>query len=154
MRFRVILAVLGLVCGLATSALAVQPDEILDDPRLESRAREISTHLRCLVCQNQTIDDSDAPLARDLRLLVRERVKEGDTNEEVIGFVVDRYGEFVLLRPRFAIHNALLWGAPVVLLLIGGLVILVSLRRRGEPAHAELSAEERQALEDVMGRKS
>lgn len=150
---RALLPILVLFLALAGPALAVQPDEKLDDPTLESRAREISTHLRCLVCQNQTIDDSNAPLARDLRLLVRERITEGDTNEEVISFVVDRYGEFVLLRPRFAWHTALLWGAPLLLLLVGGAVVLVSMRRRSEPPAPTLTAEEREALDDVMGRR-
>jgi cytochrome c-type biogenesis protein CcmH len=103
----------------ATPSLAVQPDEILADPALEARARDLSQELRCMVCQNQSIDDSDAPLARDLRLLVRERLKAGASDEEVLDFLVARYGEFVLLRPPFNWHTALLW-------LLGPLVLLVA----------------------------
>jgi len=98
---------------------AVQPDEILDDPKLEERARDLSAGLRCLVCQNQSIDDSDAPLARDLRLLVRERLEAGDSNDEVLDYVVGRYGEFVLLKPPFGMHTIALWVAPLIVLLLG-----------------------------------
>jgi cytochrome c-type biogenesis protein CcmH len=109
-------------------ALAVQPDEILKDPAHEARARALSKQLRCMVCQNQSIDDSDAPLARDLRILVRERIEAGDSNNQVLDFMVQRYGEFVLLRPRFSWGTALLWlAAP--LLLIGGVVILFVVAR-------------------------
>src|SRR5229473_8372396 len=101
------------------SALAVQPDEILPDPKLEGRARALSHELRCMVCQNQSIDDSDAPLARDLRILVRERLKAGDSDTQVLDFLVARYGEFVLLRPPFAWHTAALWGLPPAAVLIG-----------------------------------
>src|SRR5438270_12417732 len=94
---------------------AVQPDEVLSDPALETRARDISRELRCMVCQNQSIDDSDAPLARDLRLLVRERLKAGDSNNQVLDFLTARYGEFVLLRPRFTARTALLWLLPSAL---------------------------------------
>src|SRR5947209_10528603 len=104
-------------CLLAAPAFAVQPDEILSDPALEARARDLSRELRCLVCQNQSIDDSNAPLARDLRLLVRERLNAGDTDAQVMQFVEDRYGEFVLLRPAFNAHTLLLWLAPLVVLL-------------------------------------
>src|SRR5882724_7352075 len=96
----------------SAQAFAVQPDEILGDPVLETRARGLSKELRCMVCQNQSIDDSDAPLARDLRLLVRERLKEGESDQQVIDFLVARYGDFVLLRPRFNWHTALLWLGP------------------------------------------
>jgi cytochrome c-type biogenesis protein CcmH len=108
---------------------AVQPDEILADSSLEARARALSRMLRCMVCQNQSIDDSDAPLARDLRLLVRERLVAGDTDEQVLDFLVARYGEFVLLKPLMTWHTAILWLGPPALLLGGGLV-LVFLRRR------------------------
>src|SRR5690606_18954781 len=97
-------------------AWAVEPDEILSDPQLESRARKLSAELRCLVCQNQSIDDSNAPLARDLRLLVRERLKAGDDDKAVMRFIVARYGEFVLLRPTFSLNTLILWLAPLVLL--------------------------------------
>jgi cytochrome c-type biogenesis protein CcmH len=111
-------------------ALAVQPDEILADPALEGRARGLSKELRCMVCQNQSIDDSDAPLARDLRLLVRERLEQGDSDGQVIDFLVARYGEFVLLKPRLALHTALLWLGPPALLCGGALTLLLIARRR------------------------
>ncbi|MGD9915647.1 MAG: cytochrome c-type biogenesis protein CcmH, partial [Rhizobiaceae bacterium] len=111
-------------------AFALQPDEVLADPVLEARARALSARLRCMVCQNQSIDDSDADLARDLRVLVRERLMAGDTDEQVIDFIVARYGEFVLLQPRFSWQNAALWGAPVVLLAAGGVFLFYSARRR------------------------
>lgn len=114
-RFTRIAAVIALVSAscVAPPALAVQPGEILDDPKLEHRARELSAELRCLVCQNQSIDDSDAPLAHDLRMLVRERLKAGDSNDEVLEFIVSRYGEFVLLKPPFGLHTLLLWLGPL-----------------------------------------
>src|SRR6266581_8229932 len=111
-------------------ALAVQPDEILTDPALEGRARTLSKELRCMVCQNQSIDDSDAPLARDLRLLVRERLTQGDSDRQVIDFLVARYGEFVLLKPRLGLHTAILWLGPPALLIGGALaLVLVAWRR-------------------------
>jgi cytochrome c-type biogenesis protein CcmH len=112
------------------TAWAVQPDEVLSDPALEARARVLSKELRCLVCQNQAIDDSAAPLARDLRLLVRERLTGGDSDQQVLDFLVDRYGEFVLLKPRFAWHTAVLWLGPPAVLLGGALLLLVFGRRR------------------------
>src|ERR1700742_4278494 len=111
-------------------SFAVQPDEILPDPALEARARELSRGLRCMVCQNQSIDDSDAPLAHDLRVLVRDRLKAGDSDQQVIDFLVARYGEFVLLRPRLEWRTAPLWLAPVIMLAIGGATLAVALRRR------------------------
>jgi len=115
-------------------AFAVQPDEVLSDPALEVRARELSRDLRCMVCQNQSIDDSDAPLARDLRILVRERLQAGDSNSQVIDFLVDRYGEFVLLRPRLHWRTSLLWLAPPVLLIGGAIALFVFARRRARGA--------------------
>lgn len=103
----------------AGASAAVEPDEILKDQGLEARARELSLELRCLVCQNQSIDDSNAPLARDLRILVRERLKAGDTNREVLDYVVERYGQFVLLKPPFNTHTLLLWLAPALALIAG-----------------------------------
>lgn len=152
---RLIIGVLTAAFGLLNMALlpvlAVQPDEILDDPVLEERARELSAELRCMVCQNQSIDDSDAELARDLRILVRDRLKAGDSNEEVIAYVVDRYGEFVLLKPRFSYRNALLWGAPVILLLVGGVLIVTGARRRKTGgAVLRLSAEEKKRLDQIL----
>jgi cytochrome c-type biogenesis protein CcmH len=136
-------------------AAAVLPDEILEDPVLEARARAISLDLRCLVCQNQSIDDSNAQLARDLRLLVRERLVAGDTDAQVFDYVVDRYGEFVLLRPRFAPHTYILWLAPLALLLFGVVLLFRVLRSPGEAALAAetraLSEEERARLASMLG---
>lgn len=145
-----LLAILLTLLMVAPS-FAVRPDEVLADPVLEARAREISAGLRCLVCQNQSIDDSDADLARDLRVLVRERLVAGDSNAEVEQFLVDRYGEYVLLNPRLNSHTILLWVAAPALL-AGGLVILLLARRRGAtPDTAPLSDEERAAL-DALAR--
>src|SRR5262245_52368151 len=118
-------------------ALAVEPDEILSDAALEARARSLSKELRCMVCQNQSIDDSDAPLARDLRVLVRERLQAGDGDQQVIDFLVARYGEFVLLKPRFSAHTALLWLGPAAVLVVGALGLLLLARRR--PADSEIA---------------
>jgi cytochrome c-type biogenesis protein CcmH len=120
-------------------SLAVQPDEVLADPALEARARALSKELRCMVCQNQSIDDSDAPLARDLRILVRERLQAGDGDRQVIDFLVARYGEFVLLKPRLAWHTALLWLGPAAALLGGAFALLIAARRR-ERARSALAA--------------
>lgn len=116
--------------ALAPVAHGVQPDEILDDPALESRARDISAELRCLVCRNESIDDSGAALAKDLRLLVRERLVAGDTDEEVVDYVVDRYGEFVLLNPRAQGLNLVIWLAGPALLVVGGLGAWIFIRRQ------------------------
>ncbi len=126
-------------------ALAVDPDEILDDPVLEERARDISAELRCLVCQNQSIDDSDAALARDLRLIVRERLLAGDSDAAVMQFVVDRYGEYVRLNPVLAPHTVLLWVAAPLLLLLGATVIFFHTRRRPPPENAPPLTEAEQA---------
>jgi cytochrome c-type biogenesis protein CcmH len=129
MRWLGCLVLVAALCSPQT-ALAVQPDEILPDPALETRARALSSELRCMVCQNQSIDDSDAPLARDLRILVRERLKAGDSDENVLNFLTERYGEFVLLKPRFSERTAFLWFAPAAILLIGGITILLASRRK------------------------
>ena len=129
MRF-VSLIVFTLTLLAAPHAYAVQPDEVMADPALEARARALSKELRCMVCQNQSIDNSDAPLARDLRLLVRERLKDGASDGQVINFLVERYGEFVLLRPRLSLHTALLWLGPPVLLGSGVLALVLMARRR------------------------
>lgn len=143
------LAALAILIGLAGPALAVQPDEILKDPALEARAREISSELRCLVCQNQSIDDSDATLARDLRILVRERLEAGDSDRQVIDYIVDRYGEFVLLKPRFEAKTIVLWATPVVLVLIGGLAVFLSARRRrADPA--ALTEDEKRRIDALL----
>lgn len=150
-----LLAALVLLLGLCGPSLAVQPSEMLDDPVLEQRARNLSAGLRCMVCQNQSIDDSDAELARDLRVLVRERLAAGETDQQVIDYVVSRYGEFVLLQPRFSGRNALLWATPALLLAVGGGVLLAYALRRRRPAQtrpAALSAEEEARLRDILDR--
>ena len=113
-----------------TASLAVRPDEMLKDPALEARARSLSEELRCMVCQNQSIDDSEAPLARDLRLLVRERLTKGDNDRQVLDFLVARYGEFVLLKPPLQLQTLLLWSAAPVVLLCGAIALVVAARRR------------------------
>jgi cytochrome c-type biogenesis protein CcmH len=140
----------------AGAALAVQPDEVLKDPTLESRARVLSKELRCMVCQNQSIDDSDAPLARDLRLLVRERLTAGDSNNQVMDFLVARYGAFVLLKPPFNWHTVGLWLLSPVVLIVGGLALFVMNRRRvtGSSASAVsadgLTAEEQARVSKLL----
>jgi cytochrome c-type biogenesis protein CcmH len=144
------LALIALLAALLApaAALAVQPDEMLKDPALEARARHLSSELRCMVCQNQSIDDSEAPLARDLRLLVRERLTMGESDSQVLNFLVARYGEFVLLKPPFELHTLLLWGlTPAVLL--GGMASLIIMVRRRKTASAEppgLSGEEQRRM--------
>jgi cytochrome c-type biogenesis protein CcmH len=145
------LAALALLA--APPARAVQPDEVLKDPVLEHRAREISAELRCLVCQNQSIDDSDAPLAKDLRLIVRERLEQGDTNRAVRDYVVARYGEFVLLRPVFALHTLLLWLTPVLAVLLGGLGIWRLARRRPAAPVRSLSPAEEAEVAALLRRE-
>jgi cytochrome c-type biogenesis protein CcmH len=128
-RFRSFLFVVLALLFSTSHALAVQPDEVLSDATLEARARALSKELRCMVCQNQSIDDSDAPLAKDLRVLVRERLKEGDSDTQVVDFLVARYGEFVLLKPQLNLHTAMLWFGPPIAL-VGGAFALVLLARR------------------------
>ncbi|MEJ1158023.1 cytochrome c-type biogenesis protein [Prosthecomicrobium sp. N25] len=148
---RIVLAA-ALAAAAAGPVRAVQPDEILPDPALERRAREISAELRCMVCQNQSIDDSDAPLAKDLRVLVRDRLKAGDSNEAVKEFLVDRYGQFVLLKPRFEWETAVLWLTPFVVLGLGALAVVTASRRRrpAQGADAVLSEDERKRLDDLL----
>lgn len=135
----------------AWPAFAVNPDEVLADPALEARARALSAQLRCMVCQNQSIDDSNAELAKDLRLLVRERLENGDSDEAVIDYVVSRYGEFVLLKPRFETKTLILWGAPLLLFLAGASVMVVSARRRtGKEVGTNLTPEEQARLDAVL----
>lgn len=130
-------------------AFAVEPDEVLKDPPLEARARALSKTLRCMVCQNESIDDSNAPLARDLRILVRERIQKGDSDAEVRDFLVARYGEFILLSPRFSPATALLWGLPILVLLIAGVAIILTASRRREAAPAPLSDAEKRRLAEL-----
>ncbi|NGN40625.1 cytochrome c-type biogenesis protein CcmH [Mesorhizobium sp. CGMCC 1.15528] len=132
------------------AAYAVLPNEVLQDPALEARARLLSEELRCMVCQNQSIDMSDAELAHDLRVLVRERLVAGDNDVQVLDYVVARYGEFVLLKPRFSLRNALLWGAPLILLLCGGLVMFYAARNRRVSDVPALSAKENETLEEIL----
>jgi cytochrome c-type biogenesis protein CcmH len=140
----------------SSAAYAVEPDEIMSDPAKESRARDLSRELRCMVCQNQSIDDSEAPLARDLRLIVRERIAAGDSDAQVIDFLVARYGEFVLLKPRFAPHTLLLWLLPPLALAGGALALWTHGRRRAKSATAQddssfkLTADEETRLERLM----
>lgn len=146
---RALLAVLMLVL-LSVPALAVRPDEMLADPVLEARARTISEGLRCLVCQNQSIDDSDADLAHDLRVLVRERLTAGDSDDQVRAYLVARYGEYVLLNPVMAPHTLLLWVAAPVVLVIGGIAVFIGARRkRALATDTALSADEQKALEEL-----
>lgn len=153
-RIRSGAALFALALSVATPTLAVEPDEILADPKLEQRAREISKGLRCLVCRNQSIDDSDAGLARDLRIAVRQRLTAGDTDTEVVDFVVERYGDYVLLRPRFTMESAMLYlGGPLLLVL--GAFGFRRVLRRGQtvetaPEPASLSEEEARRVRDLM----
>lgn len=142
---------LTIALAIATPALAVQPNEILDDPALEERAREMSKNLRCLVCRNESIDESDAELARDLRLLVRERLVAGDTNDETIDFIVARYGEYVLLTPRATGSTLILWIAgPAMFLAAFGIAAVYIRRRRPEAAPDTLSDAEKSHLSQLM----
>ncbi|MBI3698854.1 MAG: cytochrome c-type biogenesis protein CcmH [Afipia sp.] len=156
-RFAAILALLLTVAPIA--AHAVQPDEIMADPAKEMRARNLSRELRCMVCQNQSIDDSDAPLARDLRLLVREQIAAGKTDEQVMDFLVSRYGEFVLLKPRVEKSTLLLWLVPPLVLVSGGIALWLSIRRRNrygagnDAAAMRLTPDEEARLERLISRE-
>jgi len=160
MDVRRILRFLFIACliACASQALAVQPDEIMSDPAQEARARGLSRELRCMVCQNQSIDDSDAPLARDLRLLVRERIAAGDTDTQVIDFLTARYGAFVLLKPRLEAQTLVLWLLPPLILATGAALLWVFARRRrpgvgGDPRTEPLSSEEQAQLQELLGNK-
>ena len=147
---RVLLA-FAIVAAVATTAHAVQPDEVMSDPAKEARARDLSRELRCMVCQNQSIDDSEAPLARDLRILVRERIAAGDTDAQVIDFLVARYGEFVLLKPRLNSHTWLLWFLTPLVLIGGGIALTMQGRRRAR-ADAEQDEEPLNLTPDEQAR--
>ena len=154
-RLRPAALLLGLILLVQVNvpAAGVEPDEVLQDQALEARARQLSRGLRCLVCQNQSIDDSDAPLAKDLRLLVRERLKAGDSDEEIMDFVVTRYGEFVLLKPRFARHTLLLWLVTPLLFVAAALALVLAYRRRlGASKPSPLSPAERKRLKKLLGK--
>ena len=133
-------------------SLAVEPDEVLANPALEARARAISQELRCMVCQNESIDESQAPLAHDLRVLVRQRVMAGDSDQQIINFLVSRYGEFILLKPPLSWNTLVLWGAPPALLLLGiVMIVAVERRRRADrPAAPKLSADEEARLSQIL----
>ena len=148
------LAALLLLLSLTVPALAVRPDEVLADPALEARAREISEGLRCLVCQNQSIDDSEADLAHDLRVIVRERLTAGDTDDQVREYLVARYGEYVLLNPVIAPHTLILWVAGPLVLLVGAGIVVMAARRKRRVATgvSELTAEEAEALRQLEGK--
>jgi cytochrome c-type biogenesis protein CcmH len=154
--FHFALWLLAVLAVTAQDLPAVQPEEVLEDPVLEARARDISLNLRCLVCQNQSIDDSNAELAKDLRVLVRERLVAGDSDQQVIDYVVDRYGDFVLLKPPVKPVTYLLWAAPVLVLLFGGSIVILAARRRRRAAAAEpepLSADEKTKLAEYLGKE-
>jgi len=147
-----------IVLQFATAAVAVQPDEMLAEPKLEARARALSRELRCMVCQNQSIDDSEAPLARDLRILVRERLQAGDSDAQVLDFLTARYGEFVLLKPPLTWHTALLWLAPSGVLMLGMVTLIMARRRRmagptgaADAAEPALTASEEERLGRLLG---
>jgi cytochrome c-type biogenesis protein CcmH len=157
MQMKLLCLVMTLLTFVAVPcAIAVEPGEVLSDPALEARARALSKELRCMVCQNQSIDDSEAPLARDLRMLVRERLQAGESERHVIDFLVARYGEFVLLRPRFSWHTALLWLGPAAMLVIGACGIIVLARRYRANFHRaiteqdKLTAAEAARLSDIL----
>jgi cytochrome c-type biogenesis protein CcmH len=146
MIMRLIRFVLLVALALASaSALAVQPDEVMNDRALDSRARALSAELRCLVCQNESIDDSEAPLARDIRLLIRERIGQGESNDAVRAYLVSRYGDFILLKPPFKLETLLLWLSPVLTLGLGVAAALFG-RRRAPRVTPRLSAEEEARL--------
>jgi cytochrome c-type biogenesis protein CcmH len=153
MKWARYLAVVLVLAGVS-AAQAVQPDEILSDSTLETRARALSRELRCMVCQNQSIDDSDAPLARDLRVLVRERLKAGDSDTQVLDFLTSRYGEFVLLKPSLSWQNALLWLAPILVLIAGagGLVSMARRRRTVAITSVPLSHDEERRVHEAINR--
>lgn len=150
MRTWLAIVMLGLAAFAATGARAVEPDEMLKDPALEARAQEISKGLRCLVCQNENIDDSHAALAHDLRVLVRQRLEAGDTDKQVVQYIVDRYGEFVLLDPTAKGANIILWIAGPVMTVLGLGIAFLAIRARRKTPEEPLSAEETKRLQDLL----
>ncbi|MEM7221770.1 MAG: cytochrome c-type biogenesis protein [Pseudomonadota bacterium] len=144
------LLALAVLFLLAVPAAAVEPDEVLDDPALEARARTLSQEIRCLVCQNESIDSSNADLAKDLRIIVRERLVAGDSDQEVLDYLVARYGDYVLLRPPVKPGTYLLWFGPALLLALGVLSVAIYFRRRRPPQAAGLSAEEEARVATLM----
>jgi cytochrome c-type biogenesis protein CcmH len=144
------LALIAVLLALGGPVYAVTPEEMLKDPAQEARARDLSQELRCMVCQNQSIDDSEAPLAHDLRVLVRQRIEAGDSDKQVLDYLVARYGEFVLLRPRFELHTLLLWGLPPAALLAGIIALFWTVRRRPAAETPALSPEEQRRLATLV----
>lgn len=152
---RGLIAIAALWLTLGGSGLALEPEERLDDPGLEARARTLSSQLRCVVCQNQSIDESNADMATDLRKLVRQRLVAGDSDAQVKQFLVDRYGPYVLLRPPFDWQTGLLWAAPIAFVLVGGLALTIAVRRRaGMAAAPALNPEERAQLGKLLAEKT
>lgn len=149
---RLMIALIAAVIGFTSPSLAVLPDEVLDDPALEARARELSKDLRCLVCQNQSIDDSNADLARDLRVVVRERLVAGDTDDEIRYYIVERYGEYVLLTPPFNASTFLLWVGPGLIMVAGIAFTVVSFRRvaRAHPVDGAVAPDNEQRIADLL----
>ncbi|MBI78279.1 MAG: cytochrome c-type biogenesis protein CcmH [Rhodospirillaceae bacterium] len=154
MKTGCLIAILMMIVTPMTSSIAVEPSEIFKDPVLEQRARKLSQGLRCLVCQNQSIDDSNADLARDLRLVVRERLKLGHTNDQVLDFVVSRYGEFVLLKPRLNTRTALLWFSPVLILSLAIIGIIIWFRRRNLIEVNNLNSKEKKKVLCLLSKNS
>jgi len=150
MSARQVFAAVALALCLAGEAHAVEPGEMLNDPALEARARTLSAELRCMVCQNQSIDDSEAPLAADIRVLLRQRLEAGDTDQQVLDFLVARYGEFILLKPPVNGHTLILWAVPPLVLVAGGLAALYGYRRRKPAEPAPLDATEQEALRRLL----
>jgi len=146
---------LFVLLSLSVASIAVNPDEVLDDPALEERARALSAEIRCLVCQNQSIDDSDAQLARDLRVLVREQLVAGQSDQQILDFLVERYGEFVLLKPRLNSGTLVLWAAPFAILLVAGGILFARSRKSVNVLQTaeNLSNEERAELDKIIGSK-
>jgi cytochrome c-type biogenesis protein CcmH len=152
-RARAIIVALVLAAvGAALPARAVQPNEMMSDPKLEARARALSGQLRCMVCQNQSIDDSDAPLAHDIRMLIRERIAAGESDQTVKAFLVSRYGDFILLKPPLQMNTLLLWGGPPLILILGGAFLLAMVRRRrgGALSPAPLNPAEEQRVSVLL----